>query len=301
MKDHHESDPKSETGEGAAKPGATIHSLDEWRTRRRTAIGRSAGKSGRRNDGRSRPYSYGPGPGRGYSGYGGYGNDGRYGGYGGYGGADKYGRPGNGYGGYSGFPYGRGTTYESREYGRSGGYGAARQKGNSRVTSIHGGAVASGGRWRRRIVMVLTVVGIIGLLTFVLRAMGTVEVGPMVDPPAVLHVLVADGRPPDDDLAALLSRFEASHNVVVQWRSSPAEEYNLYHDVLVGPAPDVILLDMETLTRLLAMDALLEIGGETVRVSPTQAAIPRHARNPELARLFLQYLSEAVPAVNAEY
>lgn len=301
MKDHHETDPQPETGGGEAKPSATIHSLDEWRQRilrsgsRRIGAGRRPRSGSGTGPARGRG---GPGVGRGYPGYGGYNGSGRYGSYGG--GGYGYGAGGYRYGGNA---YGRGGGRGYGDTGRSGygyaGYagsagrhGRGGSAGSSRVTPIHGGPYTAGQRRRRRLVMFLTAAGTIALLIFLLRGMHAGDIGPMVDPPAVLHVLVADGIQPDNDLAALLHDFETTHDVVIQWRSSPADDYTLYHHVLVGPPPDVILVDADTSARLLAMDALLEIAEETVRVRPTHAAIPREARNPELARRFLSHLSD---------
>lgn len=140
-------------------------------------------------------------------------------------------------------------------------------------------------------------------------------------PPATPQVPVLELWAPgayghDAELQALLAAFEESHGVKVRWQARPVDSYDLMHTLLVGPAPDVILIDQETGLRLIGMDALLPLfepyegeppqyvlplAEETFWVRSLRAAIPRRAAHPDLAQAFVAYLASAVSSRSGTY
>lgn len=120
----------------------------------------------------------------------------------------------------------------------------------------------------------------------------------------------------DAELQALLLAFEEAHGVKVRWQARPLDSYELMHTILVGPAPDVILIDQETGLRLVGMDALLPLvepqegeppqyvlplAEETFWVRSLRAAIPRRAAHPDLAQAFVAYLTSAIGSRSGTY
>ncbi|HEY8496539.1 MAG TPA: hypothetical protein VIK98_05860 [Limnochordales bacterium] len=120
----------------------------------------------------------------------------------------------------------------------------------------------------------------------------------------------------DAELQALLLSFEEAHGVKVRWQARPLDSYELMHALLVGPAPDVILIDQETGLRLMGMDALLPLvepqegelpqyvlplAEETFWVRSLRAAIPRRAAHPDLAQAFVAFLASAVSSRSGTY
>lgn len=312
MKDYQEGEPQPGEDESKTKSSGTVHYLDEWRarhpryystksdTRRKKRRGTGPNPAGRRGIG-----------GRGVNPYG-YGYSGGYGGYGGYYGG-RYSSGGRA-DAPSGNPYGRGRNVIDRSGTWSSGQ-LPRTARDARVSNFRGRGIEATGRRRRAAIRWLMVLAAGALVVLLLRAIPSREPGPMVDPPPVLKIWVADGREHEQDLARLLNDFSEAHDVNVQWRTSNVDTYELIHTVLVGPAPDVILVDGETGARLLAMDALLELfvtdsdeealaslsrdgylmqlAEETMWVRSLRAAIPRQADNPHLARRFIAYLAGA--------
>lgn len=142
---------------------------------------------------------------------------------------------------------------------------------------------------------------------------------PPAGPPAaearpVLHLWAPGAWAQDEQLQAILSGFQDARGVTVRWESRPIDSHELFHALLVGAAPDVILVDEETGWRLVGMDALLPLvvpadgepvqyvlplAQETLWVRALRAAIPRRARHPELARALVAYLATAASGGSA--
>src|SRR5690606_2961589 len=98
------------------------------------------------------------------------------------------------------------------------------------------------------------------------------------------------------------------HGVTVRWQSRPVEPYELFHAVMVGPAPDVLLVDHDMGLRLIGMDALLPLADpvdgepaqyvlplaeDTLWAQALRAAIPRRTAHPDLARALVAHLATA--------
>lgn len=131
---------------------------------------------------------------------------------------------------------------------------------------------------------------------------------PAAPPPPVLHLWAPRALGRDPDVQALLQRFEEIHGVTVRWQSRPVEPYELFHAVMVGPAPDVLLVDHDMGLRLIGMDALLPLADpvdgepaqyvlplaeDTLWAQALRAAIPRRTAHPDLARALVAHLATA--------